>query len=111
MNDARLVFPLRLEAWKGDPDNPDIHIRQQSMAVTDSKTACNIAIAQNSPWTAFESVNTVVNTKVYTEKPRSYGKMLGQCYQSVSELQFQNNHSLKPWANVNKLGSQLLSVL
>lgn len=106
INDARLVFPLLLTAFKGDPKDANNPSVRQSMAVIDGKPACNIAIAQNAPWNAFETVNTVVNTKVYTEKPRAYGKMLSKCYQSVSELQFQNNHSLKPYANLNKYGGE-----
>ena len=96
INDARLVFPLMLSCYKGDPKDPDTDTFIQNMAVINGKAACNIAIAQNAPWNAFETVNTVVNTKVYTEKPRAYGKMLSKCYQSVSELQFQNNH-IGPW--------------
>ncbi len=97
--DARIVFPLELMAFYGDPDDLTRQSTPMSMAVNDGKASCNIAISQNAPWNAFETVNTVVNTKVYTEKPRSYGKMLSSTYQSVSELQFMNNHSLKPIAN------------
>ena len=103
-NDARLVFPLELMAWSADPEGAE-PAYSLSMAVNDGRPACNIAVAQNSPWNAFESVNTVVNTKVYTEKPRSYGRMLASCYQSVSEMQFMNNHSLKPYANTNNASS------
>ena len=99
-NDARIVFPLELKAWTADPEGPE-PAAEISMAVNDGKAACNIAIAQNSPWNAFENVITVVNTKVYTEQPRAYGRMLSNNYQSVSEMQFMNNHSLKPIANVN----------
>ncbi len=103
-NDARVVFPLRLVAYAGDPDSGHAP-GMMSMAAADAQTACNIAVAQNAPWNAFETITTVVNTKVYTEKPRSYGRMLGQTYQSVSEMQFMNNHSLKPISNTNLKGS------
>jgi len=98
-NDARLVFPLELIAHDKDPEKgPSDAI---SMAVNDGHAACNIAVAQNSPWNSFETVNCVVNTKVYTEKPRAYGRTLSNTYQSVSEMQFMNNHSLKPIANTD----------
>ncbi len=100
-NDARLVFPLELICYDGDPADQNVPSNPMTMAVNDGNASCNIAVAQNSPWNAFETVNCVVNTKVYTEKPRSYGRTLASCYQSVSEMQFMNNHSLKPIANTD----------
>ena len=100
-SDARLVFPLELTCYNKDPEDVDADSQILSMATNDAGAACNIAVAQNSPWNAFETVNTVVNTKVYTEKPRSYGRTLSNCYQSVSEMSFMNNHSLKPIANTD----------
>jgi len=100
-NDARLVFPLELICYDGDPADTGVPSNPMTMAVNDGTAACNIAVAQNSPWNAFETVNCVVNTKVYTEKPRSYGRTLSNSYQSVSEMQFMNNHSLKPIANTD----------
>ena len=100
-NDARLVFPVELICYDGDPADSNVVSEALSMAVNDGNAACNIAVAQNSPWNAFETVNCVVNTKVYTEKPRSYGRVLSNSYQSVSEMQFMNNHSLKPIANTD----------
>jgi hypothetical protein len=74
------------------------------MEVNAGFSACNIAVSEN-PFSAFRVIDTAINGKVYTEEPMRYGNMLSKCYSSVSEMSFQNNHSLKPIANTNRTNS------
>lgn len=97
ISECRLVLPLRMEAL--DKDNEPM-----CMAASRGESACNVAIAEN-PFSAFKVIDTVINGKGYTEEPRSYGNMLSACYSSVSEMGWQNNHSLKPIANTNRINS------
>ncbi len=97
INECRLVMPLTVRALdgKGAP---------MSMEVNNGSAACNIAVSEN-PFSAFRVIDTAINGKVYTEEPRNYGNVLSKCYSSVSEMSFQNNHSLKPVANTNRTNS------
>ncbi len=103
MNEVRMVFPLEVQCLGIAPGLP---VGQPlSMAVGDAQAACNVAVGQNSPFSAFSVIDTSINGRVWTERPQEYGKVLSKCWQSVSELQFQNNHSLKPICNTNRRGS------
>ena len=70
-----------------------------NMAMAVGSRACNIAVAQDAPFSAFSNIEVGINGKVYSEQPQRYGKTLSKCFQSYSEMQFQNNHSLKPICN------------
>ena len=97
INECRLVMPLQVRAVKGDGETMD-------MRVVIGASSCNVAVSEN-PFTAFKVIDTVINGKGYTEQPNSYGNMLSKCYSSVSEMSWQNNHSLKPIANTNRFNN------
>ena len=97
INECRLVLPLRLNVI-------DKYNDWMKLAVVDGQTTCNIAVSEN-PFSAFKVIDTAINGKVYTEEPSRYGNMLSACYTSVSEMGWQNNHSLKPIANLNRSGN------
>ena len=100
INEIRLNLPLRLLAQVLDSHGRTVAL---SMHTNTWKQGSNIAVAQNAPFSAFQNFEVAINGKVYTEMFQQYGKMLGQCHQTYSELQFQNDESLKPIAN-NFLG-------
>ena len=105
INEMRLVFPLEMRAYgllDSDTDGED-HIIELPMHTNCWKRSSNIAVGQNAPFSAFRNLEIALNGKVYTQQFQSYGKTLGQCFQSYSEMQFANDESLKPVAN-NFLG-------
>ena len=96
INEIRMVFPLELKAYTIEDSGAKVAIE---MHTNSWKRASNIAVAQNAPFSAFRNLEIAINGKVYSQRPQQYGKMLGQCFQSYSELQFQNDESLKPICN------------
>ena len=94
INECRLVMPLHVRALNDSGERMD-------MRVSSGSSACNVAISEN-PFTAFKVIDTVINGKGYSEEPNRYGNMLSKCYSSVSEMSWQNNHSLKPISNTNR---------
>ncbi len=104
INEMRLIFPLRLQAMSNAEEKDGGGPEPLSMATNSWKQGSNIAVAQNAPFSAFRNLEVAINGKVYTEQFEQYGRCLGQCHQTFSELQFQNDESLKPIAN-NFVGS------
>ena len=96
-NECRLVMPLKMRAL-------DEGGRSMNMRVSDGDSSCNVAISEN-PFTAFKVIDTSINGKGYSEMPNAYGNMLSKCYSSVSEMSWQNNHSLKPIVNTNRINN------
>jgi len=96
INEIRMVFPLELKAYtvaeNGDPVPIEMHTNSW-------KRSNNIAVAQNAPFSAFRNLEVAINGKIYSQQFQRYGKTLGQCFQSYSEMSFQNDESLKPIAN------------
>ena len=97
IGECRLVLPLAVSAV-------DMNGHHMNMSVNLGNAACNIAVSEN-PFSAFRVIDTAINGKVYTESPQAFGNMLSKCYSSVSEMSFQNNHSLKCIANTNRQNS------
>lgn len=96
INEIRMVFPLVLKAMAVSELG---EVSRLEMNTNSWKQGSNIAVAQNAPYSAFSNLEVAINGKVYTEQFGQYGKVLGQCHQTYSELQFQNDESLKPIAN------------
>ena len=96
INEIRMVLPLRLQALSLDEYGESVPLE---MHTNSWKQGSNIAVAQNAPYSAFQNLEVAINGKVYTEQFQQYGKVLGQCHQTYSELQFQNDESLKAIAN------------
>ncbi|HIO46068.1 TPA: hypothetical protein EYN23_01765 [Candidatus Poribacteria bacterium] len=97
INEMRLVFPLEMRAYSADASGDNLI--SIPMHTNSWSRASNIAVGQNSPFSAFRNLEIAINGKVYSDQFQRYGKCLGQCFQSYSELQFQNDESLKPVAN------------
>ena len=101
INEMRLVFPLEMRAYsiQDQDDDGELEALPLAMHTNSWSRASNIAVGQNSPFSAFRNLEIAINGKVYSDQFQRYGKCLGQCFQSYSELQFQNDESLKPVAN------------
>ena len=99
INEIRMVLPLELQAYNVDG-------QLMSFALANGGRACNIAIGQDAPFSAFSNIEVGINGKIYSEQPQRYGKTLSKCFQSYSEMQFQNNHSLKPICNTSRETTQ-----
>jgi hypothetical protein len=99
INEIRMVLPLELQAYNVDG-------QLMSFALANGGRACNIAVGQDAPFSAFSNIEVGINGKIYSEQPQRYGKTLSKCFQSYSEMQFQNNHSLKPICNTSRETTQ-----
>ena len=95
INEVRMVLPLTMTAL-------DSTRNAMNMSMTTNSRACNIAVHQDAPFSAFSNIEVGINGKVYSEQPQRYGKTLSKCFQSYSEMQFQNNGSLKPISNTSR---------
>ena len=96
INEIRLIFPLELKAYTVNEQGYTIPLEMHTNSWQRSN---NIAVAQNAPFSAFRNLEVAINGKIYTNQYQRYGRTLGQCFQSYSELSFQNDESLKPIAN------------
>ena len=69
INEMRLVFPLELRA-KGvqAKDDGTYQLVDMSMATNSWLRASNIAVGQNSPFSAFSNLEIAINGKVYSEQ-------------------------------------------
>ena len=101
INQMRLVLPIELQAQRwdrragaGEEPVETLRVDQNTFDATS-----NIAVGANAPWSAFSSMEMVINGKVYTKQFPRFSEMLGQCYQSFNELGFADNDSLKPISN------------
>ena len=88
---CKLCLPLRLEA----KDINDFTINMHPMH---RKAAQNIAVSAY-PQKAFSQMTLVINDKVYTERPNTWGHILATCWQSKDTMGFADNHSLLPVVN------------
>ena len=100
INEMRLCLPLEVRGYRYEVDQEGRFVKVPVQMNTNTWDASNnIALSQDSPWSAFSDMHISINGKSYSKQYPRFSKMMSQCFQTYSELGFQDDESLKPIAN------------
>ena len=100
INEMRLCLPLEVRGYRYELSEDGTFVKVPVQMNTNTWDASNnIALSQDSPWSAFSDMHISINGKSYSKQYPRFSKMMSQCFQTYSELGFQDDESLKPIAN------------